>query len=435
MILSPSGAAVYHEPTSKKSRGRWWKWYICGVLFLATVLCYLDRQTMSLCAPLIKRDFNLTNQKWGELLSAFRGTYALVQFFGFLADLVPVRLLYASSVGLWSAAGAAAAFVGGPGALAWTRRLLGAGEAFNWPCALRVTANMLPPQDRSLANGIFTSGAATGAALSPMIIAPLASALGWRTAFFVVGAFGAAWILIWWFSTRRPDSLGPTGPAPVAGRREAAPPLSRQIRQMFGHPGFWLLLLVAGTVNPCTYFIAEWIPLYMHDQRGFGLVAAALASTPMFLGQDVGNVGGGGLVKYLAARGLSLRFSRGLTVALGAALVVPATLAGYVGSSYVCIALLILAATGLASVSANYLAAVHDISFSSVGLVAGVLGAFGNIVSWKLNPLIGRHVDQTGHYHLVFISLGILPIIGLASLLAFDAVIARRKAARPGPGR
>jgi MFS transporter, ACS family, hexuronate transporter len=293
---------------------------------------------------------------------------------------------------------------------------------------------MVPPEERSLANGIFTSGAATGAAMSPLIIAPLAKAFGWRAAFFVVGAFGAVWIAMWLLSTRRPDALSsPDGSEAVPAPKERIP-LARQIGQMLAHPGFWLLMLVTGTVNPCTYFIAEWIPLYMHDQRGFGLVAAALASTPMFLGQDLGNLGGGGMVKYLTARGRSLRFSRGLTVAVGAALVLPAALAGYVDNSYVCIALLILAATGLASVSANYLAAVQDISFAGVGLVAGVLGGFGNIVSWKLNPLIGRYVDQTGHYQLVFISLGVLPMIGLLSLLAFDAVVAHRQRAASRPG-
>ena len=224
MTQNPSDTAVYHDPQPRRRRGKWWTWYICGILFLATVLCYLDRQTMSLCAPLIKQDFKLSNQQWGELLSAFRGSYAVVQFFGFLADVVPVRLLYALSVGVWSAAGAAAAFVAGPTALAWTRRVLGAGEAFNWPCALRVTANMVPPEERSLANGIFTSGAATGAALSPLIIAPLASAFGWRIAFFVVGAFGAVWIAVWWFSTRRSDALSAEGQSQAEGGRTERPP-------------------------------------------------------------------------------------------------------------------------------------------------------------------------------------------------------------------
>ena len=79
----------------------------------------------------------------------------------------------------------------GPAALAWTRRALGLGEAFNWPCALRVTANLLPPKDRGLGNGIFASGAAAGAFLAPFIISPIAATFGWRPAFFAIGSLGA----------------------------------------------------------------------------------------------------------------------------------------------------------------------------------------------------------------------------------------------------
>lgn len=404
-------------------------WTICGILFLATVLNYLDRQTMALCSPLITEEFALGNEQWGELLSAFRWTYALFQIpAGYLADRFSVRGVYAAAVGLWSAAGAAAAFVAGPHALAWTRRALGVGEAFNWPCALRVTANMLPPEDRGLANGIFTSGSATGAFLAPFIITPLAQAFGWRVAFFAVGALGALWILLWWAATRHPHALLRAGAEDDVSEDAARPSFLREAARMLLHPGFWLLLLVACTINPCTYVIADWIPRYMHDQRGFGLVTAGLISTPIFLGTDIGNIGGGGLVKYLAGCGWSVRLARGTVVGLASLLVLPAAGASYAESATVCVGLLVIAMSALAAISANYLAALQEVSFASVGLVAGFLGAISNVVGATVNPLIGQYVDRTGHYHLVFIMLALFPLIGMSALLAFDAVLAKRRA-------
>lgn len=403
-----------------------WTWFICGILFLGTVNAYLDRQTMSLLSPLICGEFKLNNEQWGELLSAFRWTYAFAQIpAGYLADRFSVRVVFAVAVGVWSLGSAGGAFAIGPRTLAWTRRVLGLGEAFQWPCSLRVTANMLPPEDRGLANGFFTSGAATGSLLAPFIILPLASLFGWRVAFFAIGSIGFFWIALWWVATGRPETLRPVDKdqASPAVKRQS---LARQTAFILRQPGFWLLMIVACSINPCTYFIAEWIPKYMHDQRGFGILAAGFISTPIFLSMDIGNIGGGGLVKYLAARGMTLRRARGATVIAASLLVLPAALASHVDNPYVCIGLLVVAMFGIAAIGANYLAALQEVSFQSVGLVAGLLGTVSNIFAATANPWIGSYVDETGDFHLVFVALALLPMVGLAALLTFDAVVARR---------
>ena len=152
-----------------------WKWWIAIVLFLATVLTYLDRQTLALSAPAVTKEMHLSDEQYGQLLAAFRWTYALMHVVaGLLADRLPLRMIYAAAVLVWSAAGAAAACAGRFAQLMVTRQVLGIGEAFNWPCATRIVANMLPPEDRGLASGIFNSGSAVGSLVAPFLILPLA---------------------------------------------------------------------------------------------------------------------------------------------------------------------------------------------------------------------------------------------------------------------
>ncbi len=150
-------------------------------MFASTVLNYMDRQTITLVEDQMSESFGIPNfEGFGWILSAFFMTYALFQVpAGFLVDRWDVRWSYALAVLWWSLAAVGTSLVPSLGWLVACRALLGVGESFNWPCALRVTSRVLPQRDRSLGNGIFNSGAAVGAVLTP-IVATLLSAPGLR---------------------------------------------------------------------------------------------------------------------------------------------------------------------------------------------------------------------------------------------------------------
>ena len=183
--------------------GKRFAWTLCWLMFASTVLNYMDRQAVSVVGDTIRQTYDLSYMEFGWVIGIFQLSYAFFQIpAGFLADRFNVRWTYAGAVIWWSLASIAVAWSPTFGALLFFRAVLGLGEAFNWPCALKVTASVLPPEDRGLGNGIFNSGAAVGAVLTPLILTPLAVRFGWRWAFALIGASGLIWVFVWLKMTR-----------------------------------------------------------------------------------------------------------------------------------------------------------------------------------------------------------------------------------------
>ena len=190
-------------------RANRWAWGLCWLMFASTVLNYMDRQTISLVKEHMSVAFAITaDVDFGWVLAAFSMTYALFQVpAGFLVDRWDLRWSYAAAVAWWSLAAMATAVVPSLGMLIVCRALLGVGESFNWPCALRVTGRVLPPSDRSLGNGIFNSGAAVGAVVTPIVVTTLTHLWGWRTAFLLIGSLGFVWVAAWLTLVQGPERL------------------------------------------------------------------------------------------------------------------------------------------------------------------------------------------------------------------------------------
>src|SRR5437762_3113170 len=275
-------------------------WWICGFLFLATVLSYLDRQVLSLTAEKVIAEFGLSKETFGHVISAFRYAYGVMQITGgWIVDRHGPQIVYPAALGVWSLAGMLMIVAQSARMLSAFRFMLGIGEAFNWPCALKVTHHLLTPRDRPLANGIFNSGAAAGAMLAPVIVTFTTLYFGWRAAFVITGAFGGLWIAGWLWYTR--DWAGQ--PAAVNF------PLQDVLRVMgriLTKQSFWMLAVTAVIVNSVSYFLADWVPLYLKTERGFSFAAGNAISIIVYGGLEAGNIVVGLLVRKLVTLGLAL---------------------------------------------------------------------------------------------------------------------------------
>lgn len=465
---------------SSKGSSRW-RWGLCWLMFVSTALCYMDRQAVTLVSSEIKDEFHIRNEGFGWVLAAFSLSYALFQVpAGYLTDRGDVRWVYAGAVTWWSLAAAAMAFSPSLGILMTLRAVLGMGESFNWPCALRATSAVLPPGDRGLGNGIFNSGAAVGAVLTPLVVPKLSQIYGWRTAFALVASLGGLWVIAWVAMVRgRHGGLFRGRPVPevtdedsIGGvrRRSSIPALgafavvlaasallmisSRRIglaaiwwaiavlmigllliarilplHQLKGADWavtlgeivrlrrFWVLATVAITINVCWHFLINWLPTYLKDDRGMTRLASGMISALPFLAADVGGLGGGMISRLLVGRGASPRGARLCVMAACSLLISSGTCVALVRDDLLAIGLLATMALGTAGFMANYFAFCQDVSTRHTGFVVGILGGLGNLFVAGFLPFAGYVKDMTGSFGGVFVLAGLLPFIGLGVLL------------------
>jgi MFS transporter, ACS family, hexuronate transporter len=387
------------------------KWWIAILLLAATILNYLDRQVLSLTAEKVMGEFGIGQEGFGRIVAAFRYSYAFVQVAGgWLVDAFGARTVFPLAVGVWSAAGCLTAFAPTLGALYACRFLLGVGEAFNWPCALKVTERLLEPKDRPLANGIFNSGTAVGAMLAPVVVTVLALRYGWRAPFLVTGALGFLWVSVWLVFTRGRGKQ-------LAGRRMSPGGAFQVMIAILRKPAFWMLAVSAVIVNSVSYVLADWIPLYLKTERDFSFGAGNVLSMLVYAGLDAGNLLVGVYVRAMVSRGHTVTAARNSALLVSCILMSAAALAGITPSRYLALALLTLTAMGVAGFLVLYLTLVQDLDPLHVGTAAGMLGGLGNFSYGLISPYIGRLADlhQTA---LTFILVGVLPWLAFLAILA-----------------
>ncbi len=394
------------QPFDEVYRRTWW---IVTLLFLATVLNYLDRQVLALTAERVITEFHISKEDFGRVISAFRYAYAVFQIMGgWLVDSRGPVAVFPTAVGIWSLAGILTALAGSIRSLSALRAMLGIGESFNWPCALKVTQRLLPPRDRALANGIFNSGAAAGAIIAPLIVTLVTLHFGWRYAFVITGLMGIAWILAWlWLIPPFRPQLG--------GAPMSAGHLFTVISRVLRKKSFWLLSVSAVIVNSVSYFLADWIPLYLKTERGFSFSVGNALSVIVYASLELGNILVGLFVRKLVAHGTTLPRARKLALLISCLLMSFAAAAGLTPNRLLAVGFLVLTALGVAGFLVIYLTLVQDVEPEYVGATAGLLGGIGNLAYGSLSPYIGRLADLQ-ETTLTFVLISLLPWLAFAAI-------------------
>jgi MFS transporter, ACS family, hexuronate transporter len=273
------------------------RWWILALLFLSTVLNYVDRQTLSVLARSIQTDMHLSDLDYSHVVQVFLFAYTLAYLIvGRVTDRLGTRWSMALFLGWWSIANLLTGFARSLRELAACRFLLGLGEAGNYTAAPKAVGEWFESRHRGLAVGIYTAGAMVGATIAPPLIAWLGGMYGWRFAFVATGGLGLIWLIPWLLTYR-------TGPL-AAGPDSPRVPELQLWRSVLTDRRAWLLMTARMLSDPVWYFYLFWFPKYLMDARGRTLAEMGQIAWVVYLAADLGSVLGGSGSGWLIRRGV-----------------------------------------------------------------------------------------------------------------------------------
>jgi MFS transporter, ACS family, hexuronate transporter len=399
-----------------ENRGKQWLWWVSLLLLLATMINYMDRQTLANLAPAIKLQFKLSNEQYGNIESLFGKAFAFGSlFFGLAADRVSVRLLYPCVLLAWSAVGFATGLTGSYNSLLVCRGLLGFFEAGHWPCALVVTQSVLARGDRAMGNSVLQSGASLGAILTPIIIVVLTGGSeepdAWRPPFLIIGSVGVVWAILWLWIVRPND---------LPSRRDASsvePPVREWLVSFFSDRRFWALAAMVISINSSWQLIRAWLPMFLQEGRSYTKGVALSFNSVYYIATDVGCILAGIATLWLVRRGTDVHRSRVIVFAVCALLAGTSTIAAMLPAGPLLLGILLLVAAGTLGVFPCYYSFTQEFSTQHMGKLTGMLSFLGWYASSYLQPVFGRWVDETGSFDLGVAVVGWAPMFGLLIFL------------------
>lgn len=393
----------------RKNRRRWW---IVWTLFFSTAINYINRQTLSVLAPVISKQFHLSHSELSNIFGAFQFAYAGTWLIGgIFLDIVGTRLGLSIAVIWWSVVSVATSFVNSAFSLGVLRFLLGIGEGFNWPGASKAVAEFFPAEERSVAVAIFDSGSSVGGAAAAIAIPWIALRFGWRSAFAFSGVLGLIWLALWL-------AVYPSRSAAIRQRSESLTIRDRKKwLAILGQRKTWGVVLGRSLTDPIWWFYVFWLPQYLSDTRGFSLKQIAAFAWIPFVAADLGNFAGGLSSGALIKRGMPVLRARKWICIVCCIPMLAGIPAVIVPNPFSSLALICIALFGYASWSTMGLTLPSDLFPAEVvASVTGLSGLAAGLAGAGFTLLVGTLVDHFSYFP-AFVLAATAPILATLSIL------------------
>ena len=396
-------------------------WILVMLIFLG-VVTFLDRINITVAGSAIMKDLNLTPDQWGWILSAFILSYGLMQIpMGAMGDKRGHRSTLALIVLWWSAFTAFTGMAGGFVSLIMIRFMFGIGEAGSSPCSTGVISRWFPKKEVGKAQGYIWAASRMGGALTPFIVLPVITYLGWRAAFYILGAVGVVWSIVWYlFYRNQPKEMrgitqAEIDEAPVSQMETSSAKVSIPWKSLLSSKQFWLILSMYFFYAFGSWFFFSWFPTFMELGRGFEKDQLTYAIAVPFVMSMIGNISGGYLTDKLSAK-YGLKVGR---KALGSSsLIISAVfmfLAAFIPGKMQVFIFLSLAFGIIDLMLPSAWALCIDLGKKYSGAVSGAMNTAGNLGGFVCSLIFGYVVSATGNYNL--------PLYIIAGMLVISAII------------
>ena len=424
------------------------RWVICGLLFFATTINYVDRQVVSLLGPTLSQTFGWTDLDYSYIVFNFSLAYAIgLLVSGGIIDRLGTKTGYAVALIFWSFAAIAHAFahkytgpaipsltvdpstgfaavtlVGSVAGFSLARFALGLGEAGNFPAAIKAVAEWFPKKERALATGIFNSGTNVGALVAPLAVPWITLTWGWEWAFIGTGALGFLWLVAWFSLYTAPrhnprlsaEELAYIESDPV----EAVTPVPWS--SLLPHRQTWSFAVGKLLTDPVWWLYLYWVPDFLHRVHHIDLKGSALPIFVIYQIATIGSIAGGWLPARLLGRGWSTNAARKTALLVPALCVLPIMAAPLVSHMWAAVALIGVAAAAHQAWSANIYTFSSDMfPKRAVASVIGIGGMAGAVGGMFIALIVGKVLQATGSYVVIFIMAGsaYLVALGIIQLL------------------
>ena len=414
------------------------RWWIIGLIFLATVINYIDRSALGIMwgsedlEGSISNSLGLTKSDYGNILNIFMVAYALGQLFsGKIFDKVGTKVGYVLSIGIWSLSTLLHATVTGFKSLAFFRTTLGLSEAGNWPGAVKSNAEWFPIKERAIAQGMFNAGASIGSVIAPLLIATLYVAYGWKITFMIVGGMGLLWIIPWLIINKIGPKKHPwiteeeqkfilEGQS-LADQNEDENAKGKSLTEILSYKESWSVVVGRFFLEPIWWLFVGWMPIYLFDVYGFNVKEVGMFLWVPYVGAAIGSISGGFVSGKIIAKSNSIDRGRKITILIGGIIMllglIATVLIGDTAEKFVVIVFFVL--FGFQFAISNIQTLPSDFfSGKSVGSLAGLggmIGVFSVIIMNFLVPIVVEKISYTP----IFIAIAIFVPLGVGAIYYF----------------